>query len=96
VAEDDDGHVDGTEDGQLMRLLEQAAFSLQEGTTQRQCGFASGVRAAVDSLHGAVAVVLDGLDLDLPAAHGDGLLRRPSALGVDGSERLSRNKRRWY
>jgi hypothetical protein len=37
------------------------------------------------SLHGTVAVVLDGLDLDLSAAHGDGenSLRRQGALDVD-------------
>jgi len=31
VAEYDDGDVDGTEDGQLMRLLEQTALALKEG-----------------------------------------------------------------
>ena len=31
VPEDDNGDVDGTQDGQLMRLLEQAAFPLEEG-----------------------------------------------------------------
>jgi hypothetical protein len=51
VAEDDDGHVDGAEHRELMRLLEEAAFALEEGD-------------------GAVPVVLDGLDLDLSAAHG--------------------------
>jgi hypothetical protein len=30
VAKDDDSDVDGAEDGELMRLLEQAAFALQE------------------------------------------------------------------
>jgi len=31
MAEDDDSDVDGAEDGKLMRLLEQAAFALEEG-----------------------------------------------------------------
>lgn len=30
LSEDNDGDVDGAEDGKLMRLLEQAAFALQE------------------------------------------------------------------
>lgn len=30
MAEDDDSNVDGTEDGELMGLLEQAAFALEE------------------------------------------------------------------
>lgn len=32
VTEDDDGHVDRAENRQLMRLLEQASFPLEEGT----------------------------------------------------------------
>ena len=72
VAEDDDGHVDGAEHGELVSLLEQAALALQEGSAAGQFqlrrrhwyGQARG-------LHGAVAVVLDGLDLDLSATHGD-------------------------
>ena len=36
MAEDDDGDVDGAEDGELMRLLEQAAFALQEGDRSRR------------------------------------------------------------
>ena len=31
MAKDDDGDIDGAEDGELMRLLEQPAFSLEEG-----------------------------------------------------------------
>ena len=31
VAEDDDGDIDGAQDGELMRLLEEAAFALEEG-----------------------------------------------------------------
>jgi uncharacterized membrane protein YebE (DUF533 family) len=31
VAEDDDGHVDGAEHRELMRLLEETAFALEEG-----------------------------------------------------------------
>lgn len=31
VSEDDDGDIDGTEDGELVRLLEQAALALKEG-----------------------------------------------------------------
>ena len=32
MSEDDNSHVDGTQDGQLMRFLEQTAFTLEEGT----------------------------------------------------------------
>jgi hypothetical protein len=31
VAEDDDGHIDGAEHRELMRLLEKTAFALEEG-----------------------------------------------------------------
>ena len=31
VAENDDGHVDGAEDGQLMRFLEQTTFAFEKG-----------------------------------------------------------------
>ena len=31
MAEDDDGDIDGAEDGELVRLLEQAALALEEG-----------------------------------------------------------------
>jgi hypothetical protein len=31
VAKDDDGDIDGAEDGKLVGLLEQAAFALEEG-----------------------------------------------------------------
>jgi hypothetical protein len=31
VSKDDHGDIDGTEHGKLMRLLEQAAFALEEG-----------------------------------------------------------------
>ena len=38
VAEDDDGDVDGTQDGQLMGLFEKTAFALEEGAgTGDQC-----------------------------------------------------------
>jgi hypothetical protein len=35
IAEDDDRDIDGTEDGELMRLLEQATFALKEGSEGR-------------------------------------------------------------
>lgn len=31
VTKDDDGDIDGAEDGELVRLLEEAAFALEEG-----------------------------------------------------------------
>ena len=31
MPEDDDGDIDGAEDGELMRLLEQSSFTLEEG-----------------------------------------------------------------
>lgn len=72
VAEDDDGNVDRAEHRELVGLLEQAAFALQEGSAtgqfqlRRQQSYAN-----ARSLHGAVPVVLDGLDLDLSATHSD-------------------------
>lgn len=36
VAEDEDCDIDGAQDGELMRLLEQAALSLEEGSAARQ------------------------------------------------------------
>ena len=36
MAEDDDGNVDGAEHRQLVSLLEQAAFALQEGAVTGQ------------------------------------------------------------
>jgi hypothetical protein len=39
VAEDDDGDVNRAEHGELMRLLEQAAFALQESAAQGQSWF---------------------------------------------------------
>jgi hypothetical protein len=58
VAEDDDSHVDGAEHRELMRLLEQAAFALQESTIQGQqvvrgcyhsCGYGGGNRRVARS-----------------------------------------------
>lgn len=36
MAEDDDSDIDGTEDGELMRFLEQTTFSLQECTASKE------------------------------------------------------------
>jgi hypothetical protein len=33
VAEDDDGDIDGAEDGQLVRLLEQTTFTLEKSSS---------------------------------------------------------------
>jgi hypothetical protein len=68
VAENDDGDVDRAEDGKLVSLLEETAFALQEGAARGQFG-ETAMRAGQHS-HGAVPVVLDGLDLNLPATHG--------------------------
>ena len=32
MAENDDGNIHGTEDGELMRFLEQTSFALQKGS----------------------------------------------------------------
>lgn len=34
VAEDDDGNVDGAQDGELVRLLEEPALALEEGAAR--------------------------------------------------------------
>lgn len=36
MTENDDGHVDGAEDGEFMGLLEQTALPLQKGAKQRE------------------------------------------------------------
>lgn len=45
VAEDDDGHVDGAEHRELMRLLEKTALALEEGAGQVSAGIARGCDA---------------------------------------------------
>jgi hypothetical protein len=52
IAKDYDGDIDGTEDGKLMRLLEQATFALKErsvGKKHRSAGNFSGLRR--ENLH---------------------------------------------
>ena len=44
MAEDDDGDVDGAQDGQLMRLLEQAALALEESAAWRVSAGRGGTR----------------------------------------------------
>jgi hypothetical protein len=106
VAEDEDGDVYRAQDGELMSLLEQATFALEEGP--RAIGVSDG--AAAEGawrcyLHGAVAVILDGLDLNLPATHCDVcdatvvevlyLWRREGGLSLRlGSNRAASNERR--
>ena len=38
VTENDDGHIDGTEDGELVCLFEEAALALEEGAVAGQRG----------------------------------------------------------
>lgn len=81
VAEDDDSHVDRTENGELVGLFEQAALALEEGDR-------------------AVAVVLDGLDLNLSAAHGEWRMLDVKAHGATGrwasKGSWSTKESRWY
>jgi hypothetical protein len=49
VAEDDDGHIDGAEHRELVRLLEQAAFALQKGAVEGVSGGSRVTRAARSS-----------------------------------------------
>lgn len=53
-----------------MRLLEQSSFPLQERTNRNSSVRSSEVRRVFD-LHGAIPVILDGLDLNLSATHGE-------------------------
>lgn len=71
VAEDEDGDVDGAEDGELVRLLEETALALEKGSAQAESATRRLERGA-RHVHRAVAVILDGLDLDLPSTHGGG------------------------
>ena len=79
VPENDNRDIDRTEDGKLIRLLEETAFAFEEGSDTiknqymigsvvwRWCG--GGVRALGQHLHRTVSVVLDGLDLDFSTTH---------------------------
>ena len=78
VAEDDDGNIDGAEDGQLMGLFEQAGFALEESAVEVSLRRFQRVWTWICTdeefdgacyLHRAVPVVLYGLDLDLPSTH---------------------------
>lgn len=75
VPEDDNRDIDRTEDGKLMRLLEQTAFALEKGSDiiTYQYIVEGGVVVCVpvleEHLHGTVSVVLDRLDLDLSTTH---------------------------
>ena len=112
VAEDDDSHVDRTENGELVGLFEQAALALEEGAVGGQlCSDSNGRDEArwermgmrkwgrVD-LHRAVAVVLDGLDLNLSAAHGEWRMLDVKAHGATGrwasKGSWSTKESRWY
>jgi hypothetical protein len=68
VAENDDSDVDRTKNRELMSLLEQTAFALQKRAGRGQYRRTA---CALFYLHGAVPVVLDGFDLNLPATHGE-------------------------
>ena len=54
VAKDDDGDVDGAQDGQLVGLFEQAAFALQKGAANR--GSAGWARAGWKGANGGARV----------------------------------------
>jgi hypothetical protein len=56
-----------------MCLLEQAAFALQEGAGRELVKWRT-ASAHGSNLHGAVSIILDGLDFNLSATHGDGSL----------------------
>ncbi len=89
VTEDDDGNVDGAEDGQLVRFLEETAFSLEERSARQQTvshpsihptyrgdattRIAKRRTGQVECLHRSISVILDRLDLNLPATHPAGL-----------------------
>lgn len=84
VAEDDDGNIDGTKDGEFVRLLEQTALALQKGAGDKSDEGAQDKQVAHGDragqwcqcyLHGAVPVILDGFDLNLSSAH-DGVQMR--------------------
>ena len=73
----DDSHIDRTKDTQLVRFLEQAAFAFQEcaihalGQLESLCDAhrAHHNQHKDKHSHRAVPVILDGPDLNLPAAH---------------------------
>jgi hypothetical protein len=87
VAKDDDGHVDGAEHRELMRLLEQAAFALQKGAVQGQCWFgharrveqSSGGRAYTERLRSSLMALIS-------------ILRRPMVTVDAQAERRIRRR----
>jgi len=73
VAEDYDGDIDRAQHRQLVSFLEEASLAFEKGAGRvRQLYHTlvheQGSRANLH-LHGTVPVILDGLDLDLPATH---------------------------
>jgi hypothetical protein len=76
MTEDDNGDVYGAQDGELVSLLEKTTLALEEGAGSGSAAVAMGGGGRVEAcLHGAVTVILDGLDLDLAATHGEGQRR---------------------
>lgn len=81
AAKNEDGNIDGAQDRELVRLLEQAAFALQKGAAHARVSSSQanprgrrrpqqrmrGGRGG--GLHRAIPVILDGFDLNLSPPH---------------------------
>lgn len=96
MTEDNDSDIDGTEDGEFMRLLEQTTLSLQERTASAghdQSMFDRRFDGGYS--HRAVTIIFDRLDLDLSATHCERLrahdARRETGTGQRSALSMSRD-----
>ena len=70
VTKDDDGDVYRAQDRELVSFLEKTALALEKGARGGSAAVAMGGGGRVEAcLHGAITVILDGLDLDFAATH---------------------------
>jgi hypothetical protein len=76
VAKNDDGDIYGAQNGELVSFLEKTTLALEEGAGSGSAVVAMrGGRRVEACLHGAITVILDGLDLDFAATHDEGQRR---------------------
>lgn len=69
MAENYDCDIDGTQNGKLVGLLEKTAFSLEESPGWILAFGEARRWRSRSHIHRAVAIILDGSDLDFSSAH---------------------------
>jgi hypothetical protein len=89
VAEDDDCDIDRAQHRELVGLLEKTSLAFEESSVhemRKKKGLEGERTSQLRHLHGAIPIILDGLDFDLSSTHSElKFFRRLSALGVHGS-----------